>query len=416
MQGEGPGWWIIVALFMMVASTRADLVTEWNQRVLEAVKVESTSAPQVASRLAILHGAVFEAINAIDRTHQPLYAHLEAPADASREAAALSAAYDVAVQLYPSRKAVFIAAANADLSRIATGLARDAGVRVGKKAAAQILAWRSTDGANTALPYIPHTEAGQWRRTPPYFRPPELPHWRAVRPFVLTNASQFLPPGPPPIDSARFAADFNEVKSLGRINSSTRTADQTEIALYWANGPGTITPPGHWNQIAALIARQKNYTLAQNARLFALLNIAMADAGVATWEAKYQYHFWRPVTAIARATEDDNPATEPESDWTSLVLNPPFPEYVSGHSAFSSAAAAMLADFFGDDIDFTAGSDGLPGVQRSFTSFSAAAGESGISRIYGGIHYSFSNRDGLKLGRDVAHFVLAHCLKPTKNP
>src|SRR5205085_8329625 len=199
---------------------------------------------------------------------------------------------------------------------------------------------------------------------------------------------QFRPPGPPSLDSERYAVDYEEVKELGAAVGSTRTVEQTEIALFWADGAGTETPPGHWNSIAQIIATAQGNTLEENARLFALLNIAMADAAICAWDAKYTFHFWRPVTAINYA--------EPELNWASFIVTPPFPDYVSGHSTFSGAAATVLASFYGsDNIAFTTGSDFLPGVYRSFNSFSAAASEAAASRIYGGIHFRAAVEDGV---------------------
>src|SRR5213595_1294049 len=212
----------------------------------------------------------------------------------------------------------------------------------------------------------------------------------------MSSSSQFRPPGPPSLDSEQYAADYNEVKELGAALGSTRTADQTQIALFWADGAGTETPPGHWNSIAQIIAAGQGNTLEQNARLFALLNIAMADAAICAWDTKYTYHNWRPVTAIRNGDTDGNPATEPDPAWSSFIVTPPFPDYVSGHSTFSSAAATVLALFYGTDaITFTTGSDFMPGVFRSFNSFSAAAGEAADSRVYGGIHFRFASDDGL---------------------
>ncbi len=208
-------------------------------------------------------------------------------------------------------------------------------------------------------------------------------------------------PGPPALNSAAYTAAFREVKALGGRQGSRRTEDQTQIALFWADIAGTATPPGHWNEIAQTVARQRGITLAENARLFALLNMSLADAGVYCWIIKFNYGFWRPITAIQRADEDGNPDTDADASWEPLIETPPFPSYTSGHSTFSGAAAAVLASFFGTDrVRFTSNSDGLPGVTRTFDGFWAAAEEAGMSRIYGGIHWQFDNTDGLTAGRE----------------
>jgi hypothetical protein len=219
--------------------------------------------------------------------------------------------------------------------------------------------------------------------------------------------------GPPALDSAEYAASFVEVKALGRATDSTRTEDQSEIALFWVNGPGTATPPGHWNSIAQLIAEQEGNTLAENARLFALLNLALADAAIASWDNKFFYNDWRPVTAIPAADTDGNDATTPDAEWLPFIPTPPFPDYTSGHSTFSGAGAKVLELFYGmDEIPFSTSSDGLPSVERSYDSFSQAADESGKSRVYGGIHWQYSNEDGLGSGRALAEHVVANYLNP----
>jgi hypothetical protein len=280
---------------------------------------------------------------------------------------------------------------------------------MGRSAAHRVLAQRRHDGADEVVEYVPPAGPGMWQPTPPANAPAVLPQWPGVTPFALASADQFRPAGPPDVTSPEFAADFNEVKSLGARNSTTRTAEQTQIALFWADGAGTATPPGHWNEIAQQLAIDQGNNLVENARMFALLNVALADAGIASWDAKYAYHCLRPVTAIRNAAGDGNDLTEADVAWTPLIGTPPFPSYVSGHSTFSAAAATVLAGFFGtDDLTFTTTSEGLPGVTRSFTSLSQAAEEAGRSRIYGGIHFEFDNADGLALGRAVGQYVLTH--------
>jgi membrane-associated phospholipid phosphatase len=229
----------------------------------------------------------------------------------------------------------------------------------------------------------------------------------------MRSGEQFRPPPPPALSSAGYVTSFQEVKALGAAASTTRTPEQTQIALFWADGDGTVTPPGHWNRIAQAVAVARGNSLAGNARLFALLNIALADAAVVAWDCKYKYDLWRPVTAIRCADLTGNPDTAVDPDWTPLIKTPPFPSYTSGHSTFSSAAAAVLANFFGTDaLPFATTSEDLPGVTRSFGRFSAAAEEAGMSRIYGGIHWSFDNSAGLTSGRDLGDYVSRHFLLP----
>jgi len=228
----------------------------------------------------------------------------------------------------------------------------------------------------------------------------------------MPMSSFFRPPGPPALDSQRWVDDYNEVKALGALVGSSRTAEQTEIALFWADGAGTETPPGHWNSIAQRVSATRGNTIAENARLFALLNIAMADAAICAWDAKYTYDFWRPVTAIHNGDADGNPATVPDPTWGSLIATPPFPDYVSGHSTFSSAAAAVLAAFYHTDhVMFATQSDALPGVMRRFHAFSAAAREAALSRLYGGIHYRSANEDGFVAGQLIGEWTVTHVLR-----
>jgi hypothetical protein len=235
----------------------------------------------------------------------------------------------------------------------------------------------------------------------------------------MPNGSQFRHPvGPPALNTAEYAAALNEVKSLGATNSTTRTPEQTNIARFWADGAGTSTPPGHWNRIAQSVAAAQGNTLSENARMFALLNLAEADAAVVSWDNKYQTNYWRPVTAIQLADQDGNAATDPDPNWTPLIATPPFPTYTSGHSTFSGAAAEILKLFYGtDNISFTTSAEGAAGVaDRSFTSFSQAAGEAADSRLYGGIHFRFDNDHGLENGIALGQFIFANELQPIPEP
>jgi hypothetical protein len=254
-------------------------------------------------------------------------------------------------------------------------------------------------------------------------RPALLPAWGSVTPFALSIGSQFRPPSPPALTSPQYATEVNLLKAVGGTASAIRTGEQTQIAQFWGYGPGTATPPGHWNQIAAAVVTGRRASgeradrVAENARLFALVNIAMADAGIVSWDCKYAMNYWRPITAIQEADTDGNPATEADPSWTPLLPTPPFPEYTSGHSSFSAAAAVVLASFYGRDrLAFEVESDDLPGVRRSYRSFSEAALESGISRIYGGIHFPSANVHGLSIGAAVGTYTAWNQLRPLERP
>lgn len=407
--------WLVVAGCLLPAfADAADPVLTWNALLLDAIRAEN-SPPTLASRnLAILHTAIYDAVNSVERTHQPYRFLLPPDGEASAEAAAVGAGHSVLVVLHASVRAQFDAAYGEFLASTPPTAAWTNGLQLGRLIGSLTVDGRSADGASTQIPYIPNDAPGQWRRTPPFFRPPLDPHWRFVEPFCLADLEPFVPPGPPPLESPAYTEEFNQVKSLGGVMSATRTPEQSTIAVFWSDFSYTVTPPGHWQEIAATIARDRGHTLAENARLFALLSLAQADAAIVTWEAKYRCHFWRPVTAIQRADEDGNPATEPDNVWESFLVAPSFPEYTSGHSTFSTASATVIAGFCGTDaIPFTTGSDALPGVTRRFDSLSACAEEIGMSRIFGGIHFLSGNRDGkicgARIGRQVfENFLLPH--------
>jgi hypothetical protein len=407
---------LIVAVCLATLSfspVRADLVTDWNRLALEAICHESTAPPLAARNLAIVHTSIYDAVNAINSTHHFYFFDGAASTNTSAEAAAIAAAHFSLVNVYPSRRATFDKLSAASLDAIADGEAKRNGVALGRAVASGILEWRKGDRAGTTVPYVPRTNIGAWRRTGPLFRPPELAHWPGLAPFGISNSWQFRLPGPPALSSSRYASDFNEVNLLGAAQNSGRRAEQTEAAHFWSDFSYTVTPSGHWNEIARVVGQSRGITLRENARLFALLNVALADAALVAWEAKYFYNSWRPITAIREADSDGNIGTKAAPGWTPLLVTPAFPEYPSGHSTLSAAAAEILASFFHtDQISFSIGSDSLPGVTRTFNSFSAAAEESGRSRIYGGIHFSSSHLDGAKAGRSVAQYVYAHCLLP----
>ncbi len=390
---------------------------DWNNHALSAIRNESMAPPQAARNLAILHIAIHDTVNAINPTHAPYLTNLPAPPVISIGAAAAAAGHRTLTSLFPSQTASFDAALADSLADISNETARSNGIALGQLMADLVLNERSDDGASTSVPYIPSTEPGAWRRTEPFFRPPDSPQWPHVTPFAMISGFQFRPAGPPALGSAQYAADLNQVKLLGAANSPVRTAEQTLMARFWSDFSYTVTPPGHWNQIAQTVSAQNGLSLQQTARLFALLNVAMADAAIAVWDAKYLYNFWRPVTAIHEADNDGNPDTMADPNWAPLLNTPSFPEYVSGHSTFSSAAATVLRRFFGtDNVPFSVGSDAVPGVIRSYTSFAAVADEIGMSRIYGGIHFLSADLDGLNLGRAIGEHVDDHFFLPLSAP
>jgi hypothetical protein len=381
-----------------------DVVLEWNSLVLDAARATSADPLVVTRSLAMVHGAVYDAVNNIERTHTPYLVDHPVGPDTSEEAAAATAAHRVAVQLYPSQRDTLDAAFHADLAAIPDGPAKRQGVALGAYVATAMLDWRRHDGSDRVVEYLGGTEPGQWRPTPPAFAPALRPQWPYVTPFVMTSGSQFRAYPPPTLASTEYREAFDEIRSIGAVDSTTRTPEQTEIALYWADVSGlTSTPPGHWNHIAQTVAQARGNTLAENARLFALLNLTYADGGIAVMDSKYAYGFWRAVTAIR---EDADPK------WLPLITTPPHPSYPCAHCVFSTSGAEVLASFFGtDDISFSSTSEGT-GVTRSFTSFTQAGDEGGLSRLYGGIHWRFDINAGNGMGRALARYVTANFLLP----
>jgi hypothetical protein len=388
------------------STTGPNAVLVWNQNLLQAIQLDD-SAPPVASRaMAMVQGAVLDAVNAIDGT-PARFVHLAPAPDASPNAAVAGAAYRVLSYLYPAQQASLDQELTSALQNVPDGQARTDGLALGKAAGDGMIALRANDGSTNYVDYTPGSGPGVWQPTPPAYDNALLPQWATLQPFAMTSDSQFRPAGPPALDSQAWATAVNEVQSIGRADSTTRTADQTQIARFWADGGGSYTPPGHWNTIAQTVAQQAGDSLADDARLFAVLDTTMADAAIVAWDAKYAYNAWRPITAIQNADTAGNPAVQADPTWTPLLITPNFPEYVSGHSTFSGAAATVLDAFFGTSVSFTSTTPTLLGVTRSFTSFDQAAAEAGQSRIYAGIHFQFSNQDGLAAGRALGKYVLS---------
>lgn len=402
---------VVACLATFGVATAGDIVTRWNADALQLIRKQRVSPPVASRALAMMHLAILGGVEAAVPTSarasaSQLPSNRAAEAAALRDAAGACAAREVLVALFPQDRVFCDQELASILAEIPAGLAKDRGIAAGLRIGTAIVAQRAHDGSADTDPYPGGLGAGQWRPTPPGFLPALLPNWAHVTPFAMTSPSQFSRAGIPALDSDAYAAALDEVRSLGAKDGATRTDEQTEIALFWADGGGTATPPGHWNVIAEQLSALRQLTVEENARLFAVLNVALADAAIAAWEMKYAHGLWRPVTAIQLADTDGNDATDADPDWLPLIATPPFPSYVSGHSTFSGAASAVLARFFGsDNTPFVTTSDGLPGVTRSFGSFSEAAEEAGQSRIYGGIHYQFDNQDGLAAGREIGEWV-----------
>jgi hypothetical protein len=384
-------------------------VIDWNQTLLTIVNTPGAQPAtiQPTRNFAILHAAIYDAVNAIDRSHDPYLIFTRAPRGASETAAADAAAHTVLTGLYPSQQAMIDTTYSAELAKVADGQAKDAGVHLGVQVALDLLAIRAGDGsAVTPPPFVPGANPGNFRPTPPNFPSAVFTTWGQVTPFVLDNGNQFRPAPPPALTSDAYAAAINEVQSLGSANSTTRTSDQTEIGKFWA-------PPiqNFWNQIAQEVAAAHHSDLPTTARLFASLNLSFADSAIAFYDAKYTYQLWRPVSAIRLADTDGNPATVADPNWLPLAGNTPAdPSYPGAHSTISAAGADVLTSFSGNKQKFSLTSPALPGVTRSFTSFAGAVNEAGLSRIYAGVHTRIDHEAGLQLGTKVADFVLHNAL------
>lgn len=390
---------------------RPDAILRWNEEAIEAIRRDKTAPPLAARNLAILHAALADTVNTIYQSHRPYLVSLRAVDEIDVGVAVACCAADVLAELHPRRAARFRRLRDEVLDNSPSGSAQKRGRALGSFVARKLLDDRKADTGKGH--YLAPAAVGIWRPTPPDRAAPLLPAWGELRPFGVRDKKAFRPVDPPELTSEEYARDFNEVKSLGHIDSATRTADQTIIAWFWNDGAGTCTPPGHWNLIAQEVSLSRKLTLIENARLFALLNLALADAAICCWHCKFQYRLWRPITAIHEADRDANDATEKDPAWRPLLPTPPFPTYTSGHSTFSGAGAAILAGFFRtDDIAFSIGSDDYPALRRRYRGFRHAAGEAGLSRIYGGIHFECDNREGLAVGKAIAEEVLRTRLVP----
>ena len=428
--------------FVVPATSSAeDEVLFWNAVAVRAMQVNTpagpggvpAAVPPVAGALqprvlAIVHVAMFDALNGIERRYEPVHVGADAPRGASARAAVVQAAYAALVGLFPRQAE--LGNFEADLETSLAGIGPDdalensesiqRGRAWGASVAAQILAWAATDRVFplTTYPGKPSPGPGDWRPTPrPNPTPPPaelagLPgqflSLASGRPFVLPDPPiAFRPVGPVALTSAVYTQDFNDIKADGARVSATRTADQTQSALFWAGAAASV-----WNRLAASAARQRNTTLSQNARLFAILNMAAHDALIVAWEAKYHFDFWRPITAIRLADTDGNPNTAPQADWVSLVVNPAYPDYYSGHQSISGSAAAILTAYFGDSMPVESTSEGLPGVTRSWANFAAAGHDAMMARVWGGIHFLFTMTDTRDNAAAIGLYVLEHAAQP----
>jgi PAP2 superfamily len=392
------------------SSAHPDQVVEWNQ---ELQKVLVAPGAQPASihptrTLAITQIAVYDAVNGILRRGEPLVVDAHGPRGASPDAAAAAAAHTALDALLPTQQPAIDAFFQASLVQLGAGERVERGLRFGERVADAVLTARANDGAAVTAPaFTPGAGPGEYQLTPPAFAPAAFTQTSHVAPFVLERASQFRPAPPPALTSPRYAADFSEVHSLGELNSTTRTADQTTIGKFWGAAPIWIV----WNQIADQAALGFGNSLAQNARLFALLDTTLGDGAIALYDAKYAYHRWRPITAIT-ALDQGNPNAAPDPNWLPLANTANDPSYPGAHAEFSQAATTVLQDFFGTDVFSFSLTSPSVGIRRDFTSFSQAADEASASRIFAGQHFRYDEDAGQALGAQVGDFVLDNAVSP----
>ena len=390
-----------------------DVVLQWNRVLTQTITIQGQHPGSIAGArsYAMMHAAIYDAVNSIDGSYKPYLVDIPGTKNASIEAAAAQAAHDVLATLYPGRATDFAAELEISISGIRDNRVRQ-GLTVGREAAAALLAARDNDGWSTPPPpYVLTPDPGNWQPTPPGNAPAAFTHYPGVRPFALLSATQFIPPPPPSLTSTEYAAALNEVKQIGSAGSLTRTPDQTQQATTWLTVATPVLVAVVWNNIARTLAVQQENSTVENARMFALMNISHHDGFQTSFASKFEYGLWRPITAIRRADEDGNPATAPDASWTSLIGNPPYPTYAGNMAAIGMSNAGILALFFGRDdlpVQYT-----FPnGVTRSYASLSAIADEMAKSREYGGIHFNFDSVAGQSIGLNTSNYVYQHFMTP----
>jgi hypothetical protein len=412
----------LAVLPVPATAATGDQVLEWNAIMNDTVLAGGTS-PLVTSRVvALVSASVFDAVNGVNPRFKPLHVKPNAPGYASRRAAAIQAAYAMLIKVYPAQTESLTAKRDASIAALTqSAKSIQAGVIWGQSVADSIWAWRLADGFTPAPPPFVGVlgieglpaAVGVWRPTPLVSAYGAGSQFASMTPWVLRRPSQFRLPPPLALASAEYATDYNEVKSMGAFSGSPRSADQSELVLFW-----TGSTPLLWNRIASQIAASRSRSLLENAHLFALLDVTMADAGIACWDGKYRYVFWRPITAIRGGEADGNAGTDPDPNWVPWLDffpagTPAHPEYPSGHSTISGSAAFVLAAEFGDDTPFTVTSEARPGT-RAFPSFSAAVAEIADARVFGGIHFRTSCVRGDLLGQAVAGYISTHAMRTSE--
>jgi hypothetical protein len=399
----------VLLLLAIASAVRADEVTDWHEHMVTALRTAGVN-PIVSTRdAALVSAAVFDSVNGIERRYAPIHVPAAAPRGASKRAAAVQAAYVILLARFPAQANDLNAKRAASLAAVgdADGNSLKRGVEWGQTVAEEILEWRSTDGFTPPPPpYRGGNAPGQWRPTPPAFAPGAAPQFATMTPWGILAPDQFRPLGPPALDSAQYLLELEEVRQMGSAASALRTADETDACLFWAASSGTYV----WNLVAIDLGAAQGLNLSENARLFARLNLAIADALISCWDAKYTFEFWRPVTAI-RLLDADGDGNLDDPDWTPLVVTPAFPEYTSGHSSIAGAAATVLADYFGEGTPFMLESQPDPDWVRFYPSFTAALDEVADARVFAGIHFRAACDDGVDASSEVAAYIMENLMR-----
>ncbi len=415
----------------VAGSVQADVIDDWTEQWLDTIRVVGGPPCPIARNGAIMYAAIYDAVNSIARTHEPYIDYVDSPGPANKQVAVAAAAHKVLSTLYPDRAAVYLAEYEEQLAGFPNNARKLNGIIIGEAAADQILAARADDQTDSEPEYEYMDIPGAYKPTAPDFtQPPFNPGWGTTQPWTMATGDEFRPTGPLGfrrvqglLKSRGYAKQLNEVKKLGRRNSQVRTPEQTEIAWFWANDrDGTYKPPGQLLHITQAVANDQGVNLDGKARLFALVAICMADAGLVAWDMKYgtDIDLWRPISAVREADTDNNARTTKGANWLPLLeFSPPFPAYTSGHATFGAAHAAVMRNFFGtDNITFTAGTDEpiVSDVTRTFTSFTEAARENGLSRVYLGVHFRFDADIGFSSGTLLGNKVYRDILRPLSCP
>jgi hypothetical protein len=384
-------------------------VTDWNAIMEETARAASPNPAAAARAAVIMQVAVFEAVNSIVGDYEPYRRKIDAPPGASPEAAAVLAAHSVLTKLYADKAPQLDIERDKSLATIADGAAKTLGIAIGMAAAEAIIALRAGDGFEIDVPYAPGSKPGQWQPTPPDFTPAFMPGLGEVATFAIGNARQFRADPPPPLHSKRYARDYDEVKRVGEAQSTERSAHRARLAHFY----DATDADGIYYPAARQISAARGRTLSQNARLFALLAMAIWDGAVACFETKYHFDLWRPTTAIRAAQTDGNDRTEPDPNWQPLVFTPPFPAYPSGHATFGRAARVILEHEFGlGGHSITLTNAKVPEIVLRYNSFKRITDDIDEGRIYGGAHFRFDQEAGALLGKRVGEHILRHMLRP----